>query len=252
MISHDFQPPDCPGGDALPLRSFGRIKGRPLRAGQADLVTQFLPQLTVPVSGPGKLDLAALFPCCDDFALEIGFGGGEHLVGQILAKPERGFLGAEPFHNGIAKCLAGLNGAGLLAEPWRSRVRIHPGDARLLLPILPDGLLSVVYLLFPDPWPKARHRKRRILQPDFAHEIRRVLAPGGEFRMATDWQDYADEALAILQRVPGLVGLAGASGDKREPPADHVATRYEAKGLGDTSPIWLRFVRNVDEFHPGL
>lgn len=240
-------PPAPPGRDpGVPMRSFGRIKGRPLRARQADLVARYLPLLAVPLDGAGKIDLPCLFPAGRDFALEIGFGGGEHLIGQALARPDRGFLGAEPFHNGVAKCVAGLAEAGLLAEPGNLHVRLHAGDARPLLPRLADGAFAQVYLLFPDPWPKARHRKRRILQPEFAAEIARILAPGGEFRMATDWLDYADEALAILAATPGLVNADDGTGLRSRPPADHVTTRYETRGLGDTVPIWLRFRRDGD------
>lgn len=252
MASPHSGPFDPLTGAATPLRSFGRIKGRRLRPGTADLVAHFLPQLQVPFDEVRKIDLPALFPFCRDFALEIGFGGGEHLIGQALAMPERGFLGAEPFHNGVAKCVAGLAEAGLLADPDRLRVRLHAGDVRILLPMLADEALSAIYLLFPDPWPKARHRKRRILQPGFACEIARVLVPGGEFRMATDWQDYADEALTILQDTPGLDRLSRSAGSSLTPPADHVSTRYEAKRLGDTPPIWLRFVRRTRQTAKGV
>jgi tRNA (guanine-N7-)-methyltransferase len=193
-----------------------------------------LPGLAIPA---GPFDPAALAPAARESWLEIGFGGGEHLAAQAAANPDTLLLGAEPFLNGVASALRHIDEAGL------GNVRLHAGDARDLLAALPDGALARVFILFPDPWPKARHHKRRLIQPAFVAELARVLAPGGRVRFATDWADYADHTLRVFAAEPRFVWLAERADDWREAPADHVATRYEAKRLGDCAPIWLEFAR---------
>jgi tRNA (guanine-N7-)-methyltransferase len=124
-----------------------------------------------------------------------------------------------------------------------TNIRIHAGDARDLIAALPDRCLDRVFVLFPDPWPKARHHKRRLIQPDFVAEAARVMKPAARLRFATDWADYADQALAMFDRSPHFAWLAERADDWRRRPADHVTTRYEDKRLGDCAPIWLEFAR---------
>ena len=218
-----------------PLRSFGRLKARPIKARQAALVEALLPRLALDVSGP--LELGPLLPGAYEAWLEIGFGGGEHLAGQAARHPEHLLLGAEPYLNGAASALRHLDERAL------TNVRLHVGDARDLLAVLPEGGLDRIFILFPDPWPKARHHKRRLIQPEFVGEIARVLALGGRLRFATDWADYADRALERLRADRRLRWTATRADDWRIAPADHVPTRYQAKGLGDIAPVYLDFDR---------
>ena len=213
-----------------PLRSFGRLKGRPIKPRQADLLGTLLPRLAVDLADP-------LAGAPAETWLEIGFGGGEHMAEQAARRPDVRYLGAEPFLNGAASALRHLD------ERRLENVRLHVGDARDLLATLPDASLARVFILFPDPWPKARHHKRRLVNPAFAAELARGLAPGGTVRFATDWADYADEALLALRGEPGLRWTAERADDWRRPPADHVLTRYEAKRLGDCAPVFLDFAR---------
>ena len=218
-----------------PLRSFGRIKGRPIKPRQAGLLDTLLPKLALDLSRP--LDPQTLMPGAADTWLEVGFGGGEHLAEQAARRPDVLLLGAEPFLNGAASALRHLDASGA------GNVRLHVGDARDLVAALPDGSLARVFILFPDPWPKSRHHKRRLIQPAFVGELARVLAPGGRLRFATDWADYVDWALERLQAEARLRWTAERADDWRVPPADHVATRYEQKRLGDIAPVFLEFVR---------
>lgn len=225
------------GGDGSghgPLRSFGRIRGRALKPRQAGLIETLLPRLALP---PGPLDPAALMPGHKAVWLEIGFGGGEHMAGQAARHPEVLVLGAEPFVNGMGSALRHIEAAGL------SNVRLHAGDARDLLAALPEGALARIFILFPDPWPKARHQKRRLIQPAFADEVARVLAPGGRLRFATDWADYADQCLRVFSGCAAMSWTANSADDWRVAPEDHLTTRYELKRLGDCAPIFLEFVR---------
>jgi tRNA (guanine-N7-)-methyltransferase len=214
-----------------PLRSFGRIKSRAIKPRQAALMETLLPALTV---DPAR-------PLGEDFKgerwLEIGFGGGEHLAAQAAAHPEVRFLGAEPFLNGVASALRHIDKAGL------SNVALHPGDVRELFPAMPDAAFDRIFVLFPDPWPKARHRKRRLLGPETARELARLLKPGGALRFATDVADYAETGLLALRSEPRLRWTAQAADDWRVPPADHVTTRYQEKRLGDCEPVFFDFVR---------
>ncbi len=171
--------------------------------------------------------------------LEIGFGGGEHLAGQAAKHPDVGFLGAEPFLEGVAKLLT------LVEEGRLCNVRIRRGDARELVEQLADRSIDRAFILFPDPWPKTRHRKRRLIQPDFVAELARVMKPGAPLRFATDWADYASRALADILRDGGFHWTATRADDWRRPPADHVATRYQEKRLGDCEPVFLDFIRRA-------
>ncbi|MBI1251961.1 MAG: tRNA (guanosine(46)-N7)-methyltransferase TrmB [Alphaproteobacteria bacterium] len=222
-----------------PLRSYGRIKARTLKPRQAALLETLLPKLALPADGP--IDLDALFSGAPggarDVVLEIGFGGGEHLVAQASAHPGTGFIGVEPFLNGVASCLRHIEEAGV------QNVRLHQGDARDLLARLPDARLNRVDILFPDPWPKQRHWKRRLIQRDVVWAFARVLKPGGEVRFATDWAHYAGWTMEMFHTEPQLRWLAERPVDWRRPWPGHAPTRYEEKRLGDIAPIFLRFER---------
>ena len=194
-----------------------------------------LPALRPPAEGP--VDPARLMPDAREAWLEIGFGGGEHMATQAARRPDVLVLGAEPFLNGVASALRHVDDQGL------SNVRIHDGDARDLMSRLPDASLDRIFVLFPDPWQKARHHKRRLVGPAFAEAAVRLLKPGGRLRLATDWADYADQMLRVLLAEPRLRWRADCAADWREAPADHVGTRYEAKRLGDCAPVWLDFER---------
>jgi tRNA (guanine-N7-)-methyltransferase len=222
-----------------PLRSFGRIKSRVLKPTAAARLEGVLPGLEIP---EGPLDPAALMPGAPagwrgETWLEIGFGGGEHLAGQAAKRPDVLFLGAEPFMNGVASALAHIEAGGL------KNVRLRQGDVRPVIDALPDASLSRIFLMFPDPWPKARHHKRRLVQAETLAAFARVLKPGGAFRFATDWADYADWTLERLDASPAFRWTAARADDWRIPPADHVTTRYEEKKLGDIAPVFLDFVR---------
>lgn len=221
-----------------PLRTFGRIKARALKPRQAGLVDALLPHLAIPADG--EIGLQDIFPSAATSGaaiLEIGFGGGEHLAAQALAHPEARFIGVEPFLNGVGSCLRHIEESGV------SNVRLHMGDARDVVARLPDAALDLVYILFPDPWPKARHHKRRLIQPSFLDELARVLKSGGEVRFATDWANYAAWTLEHFTRDERFQWSAEQAQDWREPWPGHVTTRYEAKKLGDCAPVWLRFER---------
>jgi tRNA (guanine-N7-)-methyltransferase len=217
-----------------PLRSFGRLKSRPIKPRQAALMDTLLPSIRVPQEA---FDPLTLKPEAAEVWLEIGFGGGEHMAAQAARRPDVLSIGAEPFLNGVASALRHIDEAGL------TNVRLQDGDARELLAHLPDACLSRVFILFPDPWPKARHNKRRLIQPEVVAELARVLKPGGRLRFATDWADYADWTLERILASPEFRWPAERADDWRVPPADHVTTRYEEKKLGDCAPVFLDFER---------
>jgi tRNA (guanine-N7-)-methyltransferase len=216
------------------LRTFGRIKSRPIKPRQAALLETLLPTIRAPQQ---PFDPRALMPAAREVWLEIGFGGGEHMAAQAARHPDTLILGAEPFQNGVASALRHLDEQGL------ENVRIQDGDARELLARLPDASVARVFILFPDPWPKARHHKRRLIQADVVAELARVLRPGGRLRFASDWADYVDWALARILADPAFRWTAETAADWRRPPADHVTTRYEDKRLGDCAPVFLDFER---------
>lgn len=218
-----------------PLRSYGRIKARQIKARQADLLATRLPDLSLDPSAP--IDPKALKPDAAETWLEIGFGAGEHMAAQAARRPDVLVIGAEPFLNGVAAALRHIEDQGL------QNIRLFQGDARELLAALPDESLTRVFVLFPDPWPKARHHKRRLINAEVLAQIVRVLKPGGRLRFATDWADYAAWTLERALKTPGLTWTAQRADDWRTPPGDHVTTRYEDKRLGDCEPVWLEFLR---------
>ncbi len=220
-----------------PVRSYGRRGGRPLSASLKALTEAHLPALRLELPESGFLDLPAFFPEADRFALEIGFGGAEHLLERATREPANGFIGCEPFLEGVAKAVRGIAVAGL------RNIRLWPDDVRLLLPALPAASLGICYILFPDPWPKRRQRKRRLVQPAFVDALARVLAPGAKVRFATDVADCAEEALLTFLSDARYQWTAERAADWNTPPSDHITTRYEAKRLGDMAPVWFEFVR---------
>ena len=218
---------------------FGRRKGRPLRSHQSALFDTLLPRLALDLAHPAPAEPRALFePAVTEVRLEIGFGGGEHLLAAAAANPAIGFIGCEAYINGMAKMLAAIAQRGL------ANIRLHHGDAADLLQWLPPGALSRVDLLYPDPWPKRRHWKRRFVQDASIAAIAQVLRPGGEFRFATDIADYAGWTLARMLRAPDFTWTAERADDWRKPWPHYGGTRYEAKALREgRTPCYLVFGR---------
>lgn len=215
-----------------PMRSFGRIKARTLKPRQATLFDTLLPQIEV-----SDARVADLVSSNRELWLEIGFGGGEHMVQQAARHPDVAIIGCEPFLNGVGSALRHIDEAGV------DNVSLLTGDARPLLDKLPDASVSRVFILFPDPWPKARHHKRRLIQPETVAALARILKDGGALRFATDWADYADWALQRFTASPDFEWPAQRPADWTQPPVDHITTRYEVKGLGDCKPVFLDFIR---------
>ena len=218
---------------------FGRRKGHPLRAHQAALYETLLPKLALDLSRPAAQDLRSLFPVpIDDVRLEIGFGGAEHLIAQALANPRTGFIGSEPFINGMAKALAAIEHHGL------KNIRLSAGDATHLVAWLPAGSISRIDLLYPDPWPKRRHWKRRFVQDESLARLSRLLRPGGEFRFASDIPGYVSWVLARALRSDQIEWTAERADDWRKPWPDFAGTRYEAKAKREGRiPAYLSFRR---------
>ncbi len=214
----------------------GRSKGKALRAAQAGRIEKQLPALTIDLAalkdGPAGLFARPL----QGVVLEIGFGGGEHLAHLARTHAATGYLGVEPFLNGVAKLLRAVELGGL------GNIRLLRGDAREVLAALPGASLERVYLLYPDPWPKRRQRKRRIVDLPFLAAVTRVLRPGGELRFATDIDDYAGWTLARIATEGSLHWLAEAADDWRRPWPDWLPTRYEQKALREGRvPGYFRF-----------
>ena len=218
---------------------YGRRKGPRLRARQAELVKALLPRLRIDPDDPDVAKPACLFTgAVSEVWLEIGFGGGEHLARQARHRPDVGIIGCEPFINGIAKLLTDVSDDNL------ENVRILDGDARDLLPALGPASLSRVFLLYPDPWPKRRHHKRRFINQITLDGIHRCLRPGGILRVSSDIPDYIRWTLFEVRRHCGFVWLAGEPGDWRNRPEDWPATRYEAKAIREgRTPTYLQFSR---------
>jgi tRNA (guanine-N7-)-methyltransferase len=217
---------------------FGRRKGHPLRPRQAALFETLLPRLALDFSAPPPTDLRALFNGVDEVRLEIGFGGGEHLIAEALREPRVGFIGSEPFINGMAKMLS------LIEQHKPGNIRLHHGDASDLIVWLPRASLTRVDLMYPDPWPKRRHWKRRFVQDESVAAIARLLRPGGEFRFATDIPDYAAWTLLRLLRSREFRWTAERADDWRQPWAGFSGTRYEAKAKREgRAPCYLAFTR---------
>ena len=218
---------------------FGRRKGHPLRPRQAELFGSLLPRLALDLGGPAPENLASLFPVpVDDIRLEIGFGAAEHLIAQAQANPRSGFLGCEPFANGMAKALVAIDALEL------ANIRLHHADVVDLIGWLPAGSLARVDLLYPDPWPKRRHWKRRFVSDTGVAALARILRPGGEFRFATDWANYAEWTLLRVLRSRDFTWTAEHADDWRRPWPAFGGTRYEAKAMrAGRAPCYLVFRR---------
>jgi tRNA (guanine-N7-)-methyltransferase len=218
---------------------FGRRKGHRLRPRQAGLLQTLLPRLAVDLGHAPPADPATLFPVpVDDVRLEIGFGGGEHLIAAAETNPRTGFVGCEPFVNGMAKALAEIAARDL------RNVRLHHGDATALIDWLPARSIAGIDLLYPDPWPKRRHWKRRFVQARRIGDLARILRPGAEFRFATDSTDYATWTLIRLLRSPDFQWTAEFADDWRRAWPGFVGTRYEAKAKREgRAPTYLVFRR---------
>jgi len=211
-------------------RLYGRSKGRPLRAGQAALIDELLPALSVPQEG--AIDARALFGDDRPLHFEIGFGAGEHLAYRADLLPDHGFIGAEPFLNGVAAALGHVRDGAL------ANVRLHMGDALDVLARLPDGSLRFVYLLHPDPWPKARHAKRRMINPGPLDLIAAKLEQGGEFRLGTDDPTYCRWAMMVMGARTDFEWLAERAADFLTRPGGWPETRYDAKARREGREVW--------------
>jgi tRNA (guanine-N7-)-methyltransferase len=238
----DHEP--SPGDDAAehPHGSFfGRRKGHKLRAHQTDLIEHLLPRLALDIANPAPSDLAGLFdPAAGDVRLEIGFGGGEHLIAEARAFPNLGFIGCEPYVNGMAKILAQIEAHNI------GNIRLFAGDAAELLAWSPKHSLARIDLIHPDPWPKRRHWKRRFVQDATIAAMARVIKPDGEFRFVSDIDDYCAWTLAHLVRAPDFAWTAERSDDWRLPWPDYTMTRYGRKAEREgRRAAYLRFRKNV-------
>jgi tRNA (guanine-N7-)-methyltransferase len=217
-------------------RLYGRRHGHALRAGQASLLERRLPELSLPVDGP--LTARRLFGDDRPLALEIGFGRGEHLAAQAAAQPEKGFIGCEPFLDGVVGLLGHVEERGL------ANVRIHMGDALDVLDRLPDASLSAAWLLHPDPWPKARHAKRRFMNKGPIGLLAQRMLPGAEFRFGTDHPVYCRWACMVMHQQPHFRWLAERPADFLVRADDWPETRYEAKARRLGHEVWyFRYVR---------
>jgi tRNA (guanine-N7-)-methyltransferase len=219
-------------------RLYGRRKGKKLSAHQQSLLDVLLPRLALDPAQPLG-NAAALFPRAPhDIWLEIGFGGGEHLAAEAEAHPDQGFIGCEFFENGVVKALS------LVAAKDLDNVRLYQGDAGAIIDALPGQSLAGAYLLYPDPWPKRRQRKRRFLSDEMLKQLARTLRPGGEIRFATDIDDNAGWTLARILRSPDFEWRAQTAQDWRAPWPGWASTRYEAKALAaGRKPVYLTFVK---------
>jgi tRNA (guanine-N7-)-methyltransferase len=227
-----------PGDPTTLNRLYGRSKGKKLRLEQGELLDTLLPQIAIP--DDGHLSSRTLFGDDRSLHFEIGFGGGEHLAYRADLLPDHGFIGCEPFVNGVAQALAHIRDGGL------GNVRLHMGDALEALRRVPDGSLSFVYLLHPDPWPKTRHAKRRMINDGPVNLIATKLKLGGEFRFGTDHPVYLRHALMVLQRHRDtLEWAAEAAADFQNRPGGWPETRYEAKARRIGHEVWYFRYRKI-------
>jgi tRNA (guanine-N7-)-methyltransferase len=222
-----------------PRRVYGRRRGRPLRQGRRRLTETLLPRIAVTLPGAGPFDPNTLFPVPPQAVwLEIGFGAGEHLAQHAEQHPDIGFIGCEVFETGVARLL------GEIARRCLDNIRVYPDDARLLLDRLVPASIGRVFILFPDPWPKARHHKRRLVSRATLDRLAAIMQPGVELRLATDDRGYLVWMLEHLTAHPDFTWLARTPSDWRERPPDWPATRYEEKArAAGRAPAFLRFVR---------
>ncbi len=237
------EPPRRP--DGAPWRNvYVRRRGKGLRKGRRGLLetrlADYVPKGVSWAENPERrpIDPWALFPDVREVWLEVGFGGGEHVLALAEAHPEVGIIGSEVFLDGVAKLLAGVGENGL------DNVLIYPGDARDLLDVLPEASIARVYVLYPDPWPKKRHWKRRFISPENLGQLARVMAPGAQLYLATDIPDYVRHTLELVVRDPRFEWLAASPRDWRQPWPEWPGTRYESKALAEgRRPHYLIFRR---------
>ena len=223
-------------------RLYGRSKGKPLRIFQQHLIDTLLPQIAVPLEG--EISSKALFGDDRPLHFEIGFGGGEHMAQRADMLPDHGFIGCEPFLNGVAMALTQITGDAI--EPGIPNVRIHHGDALDVLRRIPDGALSMAYLLHPDPWPKARHVKRRMMNDGPIDLIAAKLKAGGEFRFGTDHPVYVAHAMMIMRRHRHqFEWLATDAAAMLTRPGGWPETRYEAKARRLGHEVWYFRYRRI-------
>jgi tRNA (guanine-N7-)-methyltransferase len=217
----------------------GRRKGKPLSARREGLLADVLPSLQLDLTEPAPASLADLFPTpVTSVRLEIGFGGGEHLLDCAWRSPDTGFIGAEPFINGLAKAVSGILERGL------RNVRLYSDDAALLLDWLPPASIVEADLLYPDPWPKRRHWKRRFVSEENLARLARVIVPGGLFRFASDVPSYVEWTLLRLDETPAFTWTAERADDWRKPWEGWPSTRYERTALREGRvPTYLEFRR---------
>jgi tRNA (guanine-N7-)-methyltransferase len=230
----EFLPPSAAGHpDRNRRKLYGRRKGPKLSERQKGLRQSLLGKLAWRV---GDEPFAQFPNAVRELWLEVGFGAGEHLMTLAEQRPEAGLIGAEPYEMGMAKILTKLE------ENPLNNVRLYEGDGREIIEALPDSSLSRFFLLFPDPWPKTRHHKRRFLQMEMLDQLARVLVPGGELRFATDDKSYLPFALERLMAHPAFLWTAAGLKDWKTRPESWPPTRYEAKAIKGP-PSFLRFVR---------
>jgi tRNA (guanine-N7-)-methyltransferase len=218
-------------GQVRPYRFYGRRQGKKRSERQQHLLDDLLPRVAVDAASVGSESRPVW--------LEIGFGGAEHLLGQARANPDILLIGCEPFLEGVAKALDGIEGEGL------RNVRLHAEDVRPLLDSLPDRLLDRVFILFPDPWPKTRHHKRRLVSTATLDKLARLMRDGARLRIATDHMDYARWILFRGLRHPAFEWTAERVADWLDVPSDHVTTRYQSKLLAGSRPVFLEFRRRA-------
>ena len=234
MTDNDQSMTHTPGKASDPTqlnRLYGRIKGHKLRPAQQELVDTLLPAISVPSKGPVTAE--DLFGYDRPLHFEIGFGGGEHMAQRADMLPDHGFIGAEPFLNGVVSAL------GHVRDQCLPNIRLHMGDALDVLRRIPDGALSFAYLLHPDPWPKARHAKRRMMNDGPIDMIAAKLKPGGEFRFGTDHPVYVRHAMMVMARHDHqFEWLANNAQDFLKRPGGWPETRYEAKAREIGHEVW--------------
>ena len=231
--------------DGAPWRNFyGRRHGKTLRPTQERHLAELLPQIAPPgvawAENPDRapVDFKAMVPGASEAWLEIGFGGGEHLIAMAKANPDVAMIGCEPFINGVAMCLGAHEREGI------ANARIHAGDAREIFDVAADGAFTRIFVNYPDPWPKSRHHKRRFIGHDHLPHLSRVCASGGRLHIATDIPDYVRHSLEALAEFPEFRWTAEGPSDWRTPWSDWPSTRYEQKALREgRTPHYLTFIR---------
>ena len=220
------------------ISSFGRRYGRRLPPNAKRLVKELLPTISITAPESGSLDLQSLFPDAISYQMEIGFGAGEHLAALARTYPDVGFIGCEPFINGVAKLLVEIE------EQSLSNIRLFTDDARLLCDVLPDASIDKIHILFPDPWPKLRHHKRRLVSAETLSQLARLQKKGAALQLATDHEDYANWMLEQLLTHPDYTWTAQSKADWQSPPSDWVATRYQHKTSAEgRAPMFFHATR---------